>query len=142
MIGGILGLRWSLFAILTYYLLGMAGVPVFKDGGNGWHYVSATVTAGYIIGFVAAAPLVGYLTEHGWNRALVLWPMLLGSLIVYVPGLLWLHYFDFGWPPEGELFSKGMYPFIPGDLVKLIFASVAVGGLWTLADWRRDAKEK
>ena len=142
LIGGVLGLRWSLFAILAYYLLGMAGVPVFKDGGNGWHYVSATVTAGYIIGFVAAAPLVGYLTEHGWNRRLVLWPILLGSLIVYVPGLLWLHYFDFGWPPDGELFSKGMYPFIPGDLVKLIIASVAVGGLWTLADWRRDAKEK
>jgi biotin transport system substrate-specific component len=142
LIGGVLGLRWSLFAILAYYFLGMAGVPVFKDGGNGWHYVSATVTAGYIIGFVAAAPLVGYLTEHGWNRRLVLWPILLGSLIVYVPGLLWLHYFDFGWPPEGELFSKGMYPFIPGDLVKLIIASVAVGGLWTLADWRRDAKEK
>ena len=142
LIGGVLGLRWSLFAILTYYLLGMAGVPVFKDGGNGWHYVSATPTAGYIIGFVAAAPVVGYLTEHGWNRRLALWPMLLGSFIVYVPGLLWLHYFDFGWPPEGELFSQGMYPFIPGDLVKLIFASVAVGGLWTLADWRRDAKGK
>ncbi len=83
LIGGVLGLRWSLFAILTYYLLGMAGVPVFKDGGNGWHYVSATVTAGYIIGFVAAAPFVGYLTEHGWNRGLVLWPILLGNLIVY-----------------------------------------------------------
>jgi len=142
LIGGVLGLRWSLFAILTYYFLGMAGVPVFKDGGNGWHYISGTVTAGYIIGFVAAAPLVGFLTEHGWTRGRALWPMLLGSLVVYVPGLLWLHYLDLGWPPDGELFSKGMYPFIPGDLVKLMIASVTVGGLWAVADWRRDARDK
>lgn len=142
LIGGVLGLRWSLFAILTYYFLGMAGVPVFKDGGNGWHYISGTVTAGYIIGFVAAAPLVGFLTEHGWTRGRALWPMLLGGLVVYVPGLLWLHYLDLGWPPEGELFSKGMYPFIPGDLVKLMIASLTVGGLWAVADWRRDARDK
>ena len=142
LMGGILGLRWGLFAILTYYFLGMAGVPVFKDGGNGWHYVTATATAGYIIGFLAATPLVGYLTEHGWNRGRVLWPMLLGSLVVYVPGLLWLHYRDLGWPPAGELFSSGMYPFIPGDLVKLMIASLTVGGLWTLADWRRGARDK
>ena len=135
--GGVLGLRWGMFTILTYYFLGMAGVPVFKDGGNGWAYLSGTPTAGYIIGFIAATWLVGYLSQHGWSRARVLWPMLLGSLLVYVPGLLWLHYFDFGWPAPGELFSAGMYPFIPGDLVKLMGAAIVVGGLWTLADRRR-----
>ena len=135
--GGILGLRWGMFAILVWYFLGMAGVPVFKDGGNGWAYVSGAVTAGYIIGFIAATWLVGYLSQHGWSRSRILWPMLLGNLLIYVPGLLWLHFFDFAWPPEGELFMTGMYPFIPGDLVKLMGASLIVGGLWTLADRRR-----
>ena len=136
LMGGVLGLRWGLFAILVYYFLGMTGVPVFKDGGNGWDYVSGTVTAGYIIGFIAAVPLVGYLSQRGWNRGRVLWPMLLGNLFIYVPGLLWLHFFDLGWPPEGELFKQGMYPFIPGDLVKLMIAALAVGLGWTIADRR------
>lgn len=134
LMGGFLGFRWGMFAILAYYFLGMAGVPVFKDGGNGWHYVSSTVTAGYIIGFIAAAPIVGYLSQHGWNRSRVLWPMLLGSLFIYVPGLLWLHFGAFGWPPEGQLFSGGMYPFLAGDLVKLMIASLIVGLGWTIAD--------
>ena len=137
LMGGVLGLRWGLFAILVYYFLGMAQVPVFKDGGNGWHYVSGTATAGYLIGFIAAVPLVGYLSQRGWNRGRVLWPMLLGNLFIYVPALLWLHYFDLGWPAEGELFSGAMYPFIPGDLVKLMIASLVLGAGWAVADRRR-----
>ena len=136
LMGGVLGLRWGLFAILAYYFMGMAGVPVFKDGGNGWYYLSATATAGYIMGFVAAVPLVGFLSQRGWNRGKALWPMLLGSLFIYVPGLLWLHFKDLGWPAEGELFMSGMYPFIPGDLVKLIIASLVVGAGWAVADYR------
>ena len=137
LMGGVLGLRWGLFAILTYYLLGMAGVPVFKDGGNGWYYVSGTVTAGYILGFIAAVPVVGYLSQRGWHQGRTLWPMLLGSLFIYLPALLWLHYFDFGWPAEGELFKGAMYPFIPGDLVKLMLASLVIGLGWTIADRRK-----
>ena len=137
LMGGVLGLRWGLFAILVYYFLGMAGVPVFKDGGNGWHYVSATATGGYLIGFIAATWLVGYLAQHGWHRSRVLWPMLLGNLVLYVPALLWLHFFDLGWPPEGELFKGAMYPFIPGDLVKLMLAALVVGLGWSIADRRR-----
>lgn len=141
LMGGVLGLRWGLVSILIYYLLGMAGVPVFKDGGNGWHYVSGTVTAGYLIGFVCAVPLVGYLSQHGWNRGRVLWPMLLGNLLIYFPALLWIHFQDFGWPPAGELFKSGMYAFLPGDLVKLMLASLVVGTGWSLVD-RRDNRRK
>ncbi len=132
---GVLGVRWGLFTILVWYFLGMAGVPVFQGGGNGWAYVSGSPTAGYIIGFIAATWLVGYMSQHGWNRGRGLWPMLLGNLVVYVPGLLWLGAFGFvSWE---TVFSKGMYPFIPGDLIKLMGAALVVAGLWTLADKRR-----
>ena len=145
LMGGVLGLRWGLFAILVYYFMGMAGVPVFKDGGNGWAYLSGTATAGYIIGFIAASGLVGFLSERGWHRSRVLWPMLLGNLVIYVPGLLWLHYMDFttriGWPAEGELFKAGMYPFIPGDLVKLMIAALVVGLGWAIVDRRQSRPE-
>ena len=134
LMGGVLGLRWGLLAILVYYFLGMAGIPVFKDGGNGWHYVSSTVTAGYIFGFIAAVPLIGYLSQRGWHRSRILWPMLLGNMMIYVPALLWLQIFDFGWPAEGELFKSGMYTFLPGDLVKLVIASLVVGLGWNISD--------
>ena len=142
LIGGFLGLRWGLFAILVWYLLGMAGVPVFKDGGNGWHYVSGSVTAGYLIGFIGAASLIGYLSQRGWHHSNTLWPMLLGNLFIYLPALLWLHIFDFGWPKDGELFKSGMYLFIPGDLVKLMIASMVIGLGWRIADRRKEKHQQ
>jgi len=113
----------------------MAGVPVFQGGGNGWAYLSGSPTAGYIIGFIAATWLVGYLSQHGWNRGRGLWPMLLGNLSVYLPALLWLG--AFGFVSWDSVFSRGMYPFIPGDLIKLMGASIMVAGLWSVADWRK-----
>ncbi len=136
--GGILGWRWGLVSLLGWYFLGMAGTPVFQGGGNGWAYVSGSPTGGYLIGFIASIAFVGYLSQRGWTHGRILWPMLLGALLLYLPALLWLHFFDFGWPPDGELFSKGMYVFMPGDLVKLMGAALVTGALWTAADrWRR-----
>jgi biotin transport system substrate-specific component len=134
--GGLLGFRWGLASAVLYYLAGMAGLPVFQNGGNGWAYVTQGVTGGYLLGFILATAVTGFLSERGWDRGRVLWPMLLGGLLVYLPALIWLTVFDFGWPREGELFSAAMYPFIPGDLVKLMLAAVVAGGLWKLADHR------
>ena len=132
--GGVLGLRWGLSAILVWYFLGMAGVAVFQGGNNGWDYVSSSSTAGYIIGFIAAAWLVGYLSQHGWNRGRGLWPMLLAGLVLYIPGLLWLG--AQGIVDWSRVFSLGMYPFIPGDLIKIMGASLVAAGLWSWADKR------
>ncbi len=136
MMGGVLGWRWGLVSIVGYYLLGMAGAPVFQGGGNGWQYVAGGVTGGYLLGFILAVAVVGYSVQHGWSRGRVLWAMLIGSLAVYLPALIWLSVFDFRWPAEGELFSAALYPFIPGDLIKLMLAAIATGGLWRLADRR------
>ena len=143
LVGGVLGWRWGLFSILVYYFLGMAGVPVFQGGGNGWAYVAEGVTGGYIVGWIVSVLLVGYLSQRGWNRGRSLWPMVLGMLIVYQPGLLWLRFGDFSWPAAGELFSSGMYPFIPGDLVKTMMAALAVGLGWKVADrWTAEREEE
>ena len=134
--GGILGWRWGMVSILGWYFLGMAGTQVFQGGENGWAYVSGSPTGGYLIGFIASVAFVGYLSQRGWTHSRILWPMLGGALLLYLPGLLWLGAFDFvAWD---EVFSKGMYPFIPGDLVKLMGAALVTGALWTAADrWRR-----
>lgn len=139
--GAVMGARWGLFSILFWYFLGMASLPVFQGGNprgygiEGWEYLSDSPTAGYIIGFILATTVVGYLSQHGWNRGKSLWPILLGGLILYLPGLPWLA-IKSARVTQDTVFAKGMYPFIPGDLVKIMMASLASGLLWTIADRR------
>ena len=140
MMGGVLGWRWGTLSGIGYYLVGMAGLPVFQSGGNGWDYVAHGVTGGYLLGFILATATVGFLSQRGWNRSRILWPMLFGSLLLYGPALVWLSVFDFSWPADGQLFSAAMYPFIPGDLVKLMMASIAVGAAWKYVDYRNDRR--
>ena len=137
MLGGVLGWRLGLASAIGYYLVGMAGLPVFANSNEGWDYVIHGATGGYLLGFILAAGVVGYLSQRGWNRGRSLWPMLLGSLLIYLPALIWLSVFDFGWPADGELFSSGMYPFMPGDIVKLMAAAAITGGLWRYVDSKR-----
>ena len=138
--GGLLGFRWGVLSALLYYFLGMAGLHLFQGGNGGWDYVTSSPTGGYLIGFIFASALTGFLSQRGWNRGRSLWPMLLATLIVYVPGLIWLSVKDLSWPAEGKLFSQAMYPFIPGDIVKVMLASLTVGLLWRIADHRAAAR--
>ena len=137
MLGGVLGWRLGLASAFGYYLVGMAGLPVFAKGGEGWDYVIHGATGGYLLGFILAAGVVGYLSQRGWNRGRVLWPMLIGSLLIYAPALIWLSVFDFGWPDEGKVLSSALYPFMTGDILKLIAAATVTGGLWRIADSKR-----
>ena len=137
MLGGVLGWRLGLASAIGYYLVGMAGLPVFAKGGEGWDYVIHGATGGYLLGFILAAGVVGYLSQRGWNRGRSLWPMMLGSLLIYAPALVWLSVFDFGWPAEGKLLSQALYPFLPGDILKLMAAAAVTGGLWRYADSKR-----
>ena len=144
--GGVMGWRWGAFTTIGWYLLGMAGAPVFQGGGNGWAYVSGGlantqtgahyVTGGFLIGYIFCAWLVGYFSQRGWTHSRTLWPMLLGALLLYVPGLLFWVYFSQTLTLQNML-SKGMYPYIPGDLLKVMAASIVAGALWTVADRRR-----
>ena len=137
MLGSVLGWRLGLASAIGYYLVGMAGLPVFANSNEGWDYVIHGVTGGYLLGFILSAGVVGYLSQRGWNRGRSLWPILLGSLLIYLPALIWLSIFDFSWPADGELFSAAMYAFMPGDIVKLMAAAAVTGGLWRFVDNRR-----
>ena len=137
MLGGVLGWRLGLVSAFGYYLIGMAGLPVFAKGGEGWDYVIHGVTGGYLLGFILSAGVIGFLSQRGWNRGRSLWPMMIGSLLIYAPAMIWLSVFDFSWPAEGKLLSQGLYPFLPGDILKLMAAAAVTGGLWRLADSKR-----
>jgi biotin transport system substrate-specific component len=86
--------------------------------------VLAGPTGGYILGFILAAGLVGYLAERGWARTplRLLAACLAGAAVLYVPGLLWLSQFT----GAAQVFAVGLFPFLPGDVVKAALVALAL----------------
>ncbi len=137
LIGALLGSRLAGAAIFSYMTAGVVGVPVFA-GWDRFYTVFAGPDGGYIIGFFVAAVLVGWFAERGWDRSRwIVLPMLLGNAVIYVPGLIWLN----GWfhvmsYPSGwhTTFDLGLWPFIAGDLAKLVAATLALPAGWSLVE--------
>lgn len=127
--GALLGSRRGALAVMTYLGLGIAGMPLFAQGGAGLVRILGP-TGGYLAGFVAAAFLTGALAEQGWDRRTpsAVLAMLTGNLMIYLFGLPRLAAFV-GW--EGVL-TMGFLPFIPGDVIKLIAASALLPLGWKL----------
>jgi len=101
----------------------------FTSGSSGFFWAMAS--GGYIIGFIAAAYVVGFLCERGFGSSAWLLPtLLLGNILVYVPGLIQLSLFA----PAGKTLAWGLYPFIAGDLLKLVVAALLVPAVWGIAN--------
>ena len=126
--GALLGSKRGALSQLTYLFLGLAGLPWFARGGGLAYLMSPTF--GYIIGFVLAAYLVGYLAEKGLDRSLktAILAMLFGNIILYIPGLLWLARF-IGFK---KILAVGFYPFIIGDLLKILLAGLILPIGWKI----------
>lgn len=126
--GALLGSKRGALSQITYFLMGLAGLPWFARGGGMAYLMSPTF--GYIIGFVLAAYSIGWLCERGFDRQVktAILAMLIGNILLYIPGLLWLAKF-IGF---GKVLSVGLYPFIPGDLLKILLAGLALPMGWRL----------
>lgn len=87
LVGMTLGSRLGALALALYALQGAAGLPVFA----GFHPFLPVLTAGYIVGFIPAAWLVGKLAERGWDRSYLKTAaaMMLGSTLILAMGTLW-----------------------------------------------------
>jgi biotin transporter BioY len=122
MSGILFGRRIGAASQITYLLGGLAGIPWFAVGG-GLAYIFSP-TFGYIVGFIAAAYVVGALAERGWDKnfATVAAAMAIGSAIIYLFGCLWLVRLV----PAGSLLAVGVYPFVLGDLLKIAAAGMAL----------------
>ena len=128
-VGMAYGCRLGAAALLLYLVGGAAGLPVFAGLKGGLLHLSGP-TGGYLIGFVLAAGVVGWLAERGWDRrplptALA---MLLGNLVIYVPGLLWLA----GLIGAAKALEFGLVPFLLGDGLKLLLAVAVLPLAWKL----------
>ena len=129
MAGGILGWRWAIVYALGYYLIGLAGVPLFAGADAGLAYVRGA-SGGYLLGFVLSAGLAGLFSQLGMCRWNTIWAMLFASAAVYIPGLIWLSFYV---EPE-NLLTAGLYPFLIGDSLKVLVSGVGFGVLWYIAD--------
>jgi biotin transport system substrate-specific component len=85
---------------------------------------------GYVLGFIAAAWVVGSLAERGWDRSIpkMFAAMLLGAAVLYVPGLIWLS----GFIGFEKAIQFGLVPFLLADVVKAAVAALGFPAVWAL----------
>jgi biotin transport system substrate-specific component len=129
LIGMVFGPRLGAATVAAYLFEGAIGLPVYA-GHSGGLPVLFGLTGGYLFGFVIAAWLVGMLAERGWDRNVftTALAMLLGNIVLYVPGLIWLGGFI---GAEGAI-TGGLLPFILGDLLKIALAAIVLPSAWLL----------
>jgi len=126
-----LGTWRGVASMLLYAALGLAGVPWYAGGSSAFRDGALVVSFGYVVGFVAAAAVVGYLAERGATRTAprTAGLMVLGNVVIYAIGATWLAA-ALGVSVTRAL-ELGVQPFLLGDALKVALAA----GLFPLA-WR------
>lgn len=125
----ILGGKWALFSQASYLFLGLAGLPVFSGFKNGIAALTGP-TGGYIIGFLAASYITGYIYNsiNNKNRASVFISCFAGLIFIYFFGYIHLtSYLVAGSGLSINIFTKSfklaIMPFIIFDLIKIFLIS-------------------
>ncbi len=122
--GGVLGAKYGALSQAVYVLLGVAGLPVFA-GFRGGAGVLAGPTGGYIIGYIAAAWLVGILSDHFARKGPRLAAfMAAGLAFCYLLGTTW-----FLFVTKTSLWAAltmCVFPFLIGDAVKIAAAAAVI----------------
>jgi len=129
LVGGGLGFRRGALSAALFVGLGIVGLPVFAESRSGFSVILGT-TGGYLIGFIAAAALVGRLAELGWDRHIggSIGMNALGTAVIYLVGVPWLAVT--AGISLGEAVTLGLVPFLVGDIVKLLVAAGAFPAAW------------
>jgi biotin transport system substrate-specific component len=126
--GAILGSWRGLLAVLLLLSVVAAGLPLLA-GGRGGLGVFAGPSVGYLIGWAAAAFVVGWIVERGGRRPALMWVLpacLLGSALVLVIGVP-IQALVTGVPLDTTV--KLSLVFLPGDAAKSVLAAVVVLGV-------------
>jgi biotin transport system substrate-specific component len=123
LVGALLGARDGSLSLAAYLLVGGLGLPVFADGGAGWTHLVGP-TAGFLLGFLAAAAAVGRMSDLARMRRIgpALAVMLCGHALILVLGWARL---SLALGPS-VAFQEGVGPFLLGGAVKSVVAALAV----------------
>ena len=122
MMGLLLGSRWGAASIAVYLLAGGLGLPVFA-GGKGGIAILLGPTGGYLIGFLPAVFIIGFISEKLKQRFIYdIIAMLCGTAVIYALGVIQLKIvLGKTWLVTMAL---GVIPFIFFDIVKVVAAAV------------------
>ena len=143
LVGGAYGARLGAATLVLYIAEGAVGLPFFRGGKRFLTDDSLTTwfpssSFGYLLGFIIAAALVGYLLQKGWINSFArsIAAAFLGGAVLYVPGLVWLAIWfavtkgmDANSATAASL-QYGLIPFIPADILKAAVAGLGLAGLW------------
>ncbi len=129
LLGALLGSRLGACTVLAYLAEGAAGLPVFSEARGGAAMLAGP-TGGYLVGFLFAAALVGFLAERGWDRRVLstVAAMLLGNVVLYGTGLAWLTCLA----GMRTALAIGLYPFLLGEVVKVGLAAAILPLGWRM----------
>ncbi len=130
--GTVLGWRRAVLSMGLYALAGVAGVPWFAGHSSG--YVGASF--GYMLGFIFAATICGFLAERGADRAVhgCVPVMFAAEIVIYLFGVTWLA-IDMHLS-AGSALHYGLTPFLIGDAIKAAIAAGLLPVMWKLAGRR------
>jgi len=129
LVGAVIGAGRAAISMSLYLGLGAAGLPVFAGAQN---LTGVLPTAGYLVGFVAAAALVGLLARMGWSSSplRVAASFAAGSLVIYGFGVVGLMLaLDL---TLASAITVGVAPFLIGDVAKAALAAVLLPAAWKL----------
>ena len=131
-------------AMGIYLAIGLVGLPVFTAGGGPGYLFSPTF--GFLLSFPLASFTTGWIGRPGKENESIK-PIRMvaafsaGTAVIYLIGIPWLglnlmlvQNKTFG---AGTLLMLGMVPFLPGDLIKIIVASLLTEPLRSALNSRR-----
>ena len=128
-VGSSLGALRGVLSMVLYAVLGIIGLPVFSDQTHGISIVLGP-TGGYIVGFIFAAALTGWLAQRNWDHRILgaIASFAAGSVVTFAIGLPWLavvlHL------TLQQTLEAGLYPFIIGGIIKALLAAGFIRLAW------------
>jgi biotin transport system substrate-specific component len=128
--GSALGTWRGAASQLLYVVLGLF-LPIYAGGASGGTVVWGA-NGGYLIGFIVAAGLIGWASEHGADRRWLLAAAMfaLGQLAIYLIGVPWL---KVSYPlPWGTAIHDGFTVFIFTGIIKSIVAAACMPTAWRI----------
>ncbi len=131
LVAGSLGSVCGTLSMGLYLLMGIVGLPVYADHTHGIEVIKGA-TGGYIIGFIIAGLIVGLMADRGWDKKFSssVTMMLTGNVVVFLVGLVWLQ--QVLHTNLADTLKYGLYPFVPGEVLKLYLAGALFPGAWAL----------
>ena len=114
--GAMIGSKRGTLSQAVYVAAGAAGMPIFAGMSSGIALLAGP-TGGFLLGFLLAPAVVGFLIGDSSSRFRLVSALLVGTVVIFLPGNLWL------WNVTGgslmNTLTLGFFPFIPGAIIKI-----------------------